>query len=237
MNWRLVLWRYETRGLSISSKVKADQVRRRSSSSRRSTPVATAASSDDQSALKSDPPTPVPEHDQDILLLEASDNDENQVVENHLSNEIGSPIRLIASKRVVCNKKELLRYWLIDHDRPRIVLLSSASQRSRPIYYYCSAAKSTDIFQILRWQNEDKHLVAPLLLFSSARDAHNVSKRDTQTNQFCIFRVQLFQSGAASRGSAQPVARLELRDPSMMCFDRMWIYIFNTWLVNERNLD
>ena len=67
----------------------------------------------------------------------------------------------------------------------------------------------------------------PLVLYASAGDAHEVSEPDARTNQFCIFRVQLFQPGVPGRSSSQPVARLEMTDPSMMCFDRMWIYIFN----------
>jgi hypothetical protein len=104
--------------------------------------------------------------------------------------------------------------------------LLSLNIRSQPTYYYYPTEKSIDIIRLLRWQNEQTHLVKPLIVYASARDAHDATEQNLENNQFCIFRVHLLHSGVIT-GNLLPENCLQLNDPSTMCFDRMWIYIYN----------
>ncbi|CAF0988928.1 unnamed protein product [Rotaria sp. Silwood1] len=185
------------------------------SSSKRSTPMALTrelSSYDDMFSSKSDIslPSPLPEHDQDIFLLGVHDKDEYEDVERYLSDELGFPIKLLISKNIYSKYKEQ----------------QSSNIRAKPIYYYCPTKNPADIFQLLRWQNEGKELTKPLIVYASVRDAHDAATQNFENNQFCIFRVHLFHSGVIN-GNLLPENRLELIDPLTMCFDRMWIYVYN----------
>jgi hypothetical protein len=94
------------------------------------------------------------------------------------------------------------------------------------MHYYCPIKNSTDIFELLRYQNENKSLNKPLIAYASLRDAHNAAEQNFENNQFCIFRIHLFHSGVID-GDLLPENRLQLKNPLTMCFDRMWIYIYN----------
>jgi hypothetical protein len=104
--------------------------------------------------------------------------------------------------------------------------LFSSKTRSKPLYYYCPTKNPVDIFRLLRWQNEEKNLIKPLTVYASVRDAHDVATQNFENNQFCIFRIHLFNSGVID-GDLLPENRLQLKNPLTMCFDRMWIYIYN----------
>ncbi|CAF0864818.1 unnamed protein product [Rotaria sordida] len=192
------------------------QQRCTSSSSKRSTSMASGrelSSYDDVLSSKSDTslPSPLPEHDQDILLLGYYDKNEYEDVERYLSDEIGCPIKLLISKNILSENKEK----------------QCSNIRAKPIYYYCPTKNPADIFQLLRWQNEDKESTTkPLIVYASVRDAHDAAEQNFENNQFCIFRVHLFHSGIIN-GNLLPENRLQLSDPLTMCFDRMWVYIYN----------
>ncbi len=102
----------------------------------------------------------------------------------------------------------------------------SLNTNSKPIYYYCPIKNPADIFQLLRWQNEEKQITKPLIVYASARDAHDAAKQNFENNQFCIFRVHIFHAGLTN-GNLLPENRLQINNPLTMCFDRMWIYIYN----------
>ncbi|CAF2541619.1 unnamed protein product [Rotaria sp. Silwood2] len=196
-------------------KLTTNKKRCTSSSSKRSTPMALArelSSYDDVFSSKSDTPlpSPLPEHDQDILLLGFYDKNEYEDAERYLSDEIGCPIKLLISKNILSENKEK----------------QSSNIRAKPIYYYCPTKNPADIFQLLRWQNEDKESAKPLIVYASVRDAHDAAEQNFENNQFCIFRVHLFHSGVIN-GNLLPENRLQLSDPLTMCFDRMWVYVYN----------
>ncbi|CAF1243270.1 unnamed protein product [Adineta steineri] len=186
---------------------------RTSSSSRKSTPIEiTSARStcDDILSTKSDSSPPLPDHEQDILLEDSYDRYDYVQTERYLSDELGFPIKLLTLKSILSQNKET----------------ECASRRSKPIYYYYPIRDPAEIFRTLRWQNEDKRLIKPLIVYANVRDAHDAAKQNFENNQFCIFRIHLFHSGVIN-GDLLPENRLQLKDPSKMCFDRMWIYIFN----------
>lgn len=83
-----------------------------------------------------------------------------------------------------------------------------------------------DIFDLLRWQNEENQYLKPLILYANVRDAHDAARQFPDNNQFCLLRVHLFHSGAI-RGDLLPENRLQLNNSLTMRFDRMWIYIYN----------
>ncbi|UJR34058.1 hypothetical protein I4U23_021469 [Adineta vaga] len=186
---------------------------RASSSSRRSTPIASASalsSYDDILSSKADSSPPLPEHEQDIILLDFHNKDEYAQTERYLSNEIGCPIKLLLSKTIFSENKEK----------------QSSNIRNKPVYYYYPIRNPTDTFQLLRWQNEDKRLIKPLTVYASINDAHNMAVQNFESNQFCIFRIHLLHSGVIN-GTLLTDNRLQLNDPLTMCFDRMWIYVYN----------
>jgi hypothetical protein len=103
----------------------------------------------------------------------------------------------------------------------------SSNASSKPLYYYCPTGNPADIFQLLRWQNEEKKSpIKPLIAYASLRDAHDIAQQNFENNQFCIIRVHLFHSGVIN-GDLLPNNRLQLNNPLTMRFDRMWIYIYN----------
>ncbi|CAF1582774.1 unnamed protein product [Adineta ricciae] len=190
-----------------------NQQSRASPSSRRSTPIASASALstyDDILSSKLDTSPPLPDHEQDIILLDSYNKDDYSQTERYLSNEIGCPVKILASKNIFSEKKEK----------------QSSTSRTKPVYYYCPLRSPSDVFQLLRWQNENKKLIKPLTVYASVNDAHNMATQHFQTNQLCIFRVHLLGSGI-NNGPLLPDSRLQLDDPLTMCFDRMWIYVYN----------
>ncbi|CAM4756046.1 unnamed protein product [Rotaria magnacalcarata] len=191
----------------------ANQQRGAAASSARSIPSVSAkelASYDQIFSSKSDTPEPLPEHDRDILLLECHDTNEHDDIEHYLSSELECPIKLIMSKNILSESKEKL----------------SSNLRTEPIYYYCPTKKPTDIFRLLRWQNTENKSTEPLIVYANVRDAHDAAEQNFENNQFCIFRIHIFYDDITN-GSVSSEFRLRLRDPSTMCFDRMWVYVYN----------
>jgi hypothetical protein len=107
-----------------------------------------------------------------------------------------------------------------------MVFFCSFKSNLKPIYYYCPIQNPTDIFQLLRWQNEEKKSMKSLIVYASIHDAHDATKQNFENNQFCLFRVHLFHSGVIN-GDLLPDNRLQLNNSSTMCFDRMWVYTYN----------
>lgn len=81
---------------------------RRPSSPSRTTNI---SSFDDTLTLKSEPPSPSPVHDQDILLVDYHDRQDYEEMEQCLSTEIGCPIKLLISKEVHSKFKDDQKYW------------------------------------------------------------------------------------------------------------------------------
>ncbi|UJR13311.1 hypothetical protein I4U23_000329 [Adineta vaga] len=92
---------------------------------------------------------------------------------------------------------------------------------SESVYYYCPIENIHDIFKLLRCQNEQNLLLKPLVIYSNIHDAHEATELNLENNQFCLLRLLVFQSNLVEEN---PV---EVYDPSMISFDRMWIYIYN----------
>lgn len=90
-----------------------------------------------------------------------------------------------------------------------------------PIHYYCPTETFEDLFQILRCQNEMKPLEKPLIIYSNLRDAHDATELNIANNQFCLLRVNLYQLNSSNEPS------LELVNPSIISFDRLWIYAYD----------
>jgi hypothetical protein len=59
------------------------------------------------------------------------------------------------------------------------------------------------------------------MIYSNIRDAHDATELNIETNQFCLLRVNLFQSNLLHENA------LQLKDPSIISFDRIWIYTYN----------
>jgi len=81
-----------------------------------STPIASATTmllDDDILSSKSDSPPPLPEHEQDILLVDYHNKFEYLQVERYLSDEIGCPIKLLTSKEIFSENKDKQRYFCI----------------------------------------------------------------------------------------------------------------------------
>lgn len=101
----------------FSSKPKPNQRHGSSSSSRRSTPMmtsgATTISSYDDvlSSAGPDPPSPLPNHIQDILLEDNYDKHEYAQVQRYLTNEIGCPIKLLTTKQIYSENKNNQKYF------------------------------------------------------------------------------------------------------------------------------
>jgi hypothetical protein len=98
----------------FSSKSTPNQQHGRSSSSKRSTPMASASaisSYDDILSSTPDCSPPLPEHEQDILLLDSYDKHEYAQVEDYLTSEIGCPVKLLTSKNIFSEHKEKQRYF------------------------------------------------------------------------------------------------------------------------------
>ncbi|CAF3260053.1 unnamed protein product [Rotaria socialis] len=191
----------------------ANQQRGAAASSTRSMPSVSAkelAPFDQIFSSKSDTPEPLPEHDTDILLLECHDTNEYDDIEHYLSNELECPIKLIMSKNILSESKEKL----------------SSNLRTQPIYYYCPTKKPADIFRLLRWQNTEKKPTEPLIVYANVRDAHDAAEQNFENNQFCIFRIHIFYDDITNESVSSGFC-LRLSDPSTMCFDRMWVYVYN----------
>jgi hypothetical protein len=155
---------------------------------------------------KPEPLPPVPDHEQDILLVDHRDKREYQQMEANLSRELGYPIKLLFSKEIISKNK--------------------TTTNSKLTYYYYPMKNPDEIFQLLRWQNEDKQSIKPIIVYASVLDAHDAAQQNFDNNQFCIIRVHLLHSGAID-GDLLPENRLQLNNSSTMCFDRMWIYVYN----------
>jgi hypothetical protein len=69
------------------------------------------SSYDDILSSKPDSPPPLPEHDQDILLIDHHDNREYQHIERYLSTEIGCPIKLLIQKEIISKNKTNQKYF------------------------------------------------------------------------------------------------------------------------------
>ncbi len=177
-----------------------------SSAVKRSISTTSEAMYDDVLSSKADPPPPLPDHEQDILLVDRHDKREYQQMEDDLTRELGCPIRLLFSKEIISKAK--------------------TNVNSKLMYYYYPIKNPVDIFQLLRWQNEDKQSIKPLIVYASLHDAHDAATQNFENNQFCIIRVHLFHSGVLN-GDLLPRNRLQLNDSSTMRFDHMWIYVFN----------
>lgn len=89
------------------------------------------------------------------------------------------------------------------------------------IDYYCAIENFTDLFEILRCQNELQTLIKPLTIYSNLHDAHDATGLNIELNQFCLLRVKLYQTNLSHRTT------IELTDPSMISFDRLWIYAYD----------
>jgi len=190
-----------------------EQQHRTPPSSRRSKSKTSATTIlyDDILSSTSDSPPPLPDHEQDIILSDSRDKSEYLQTERYLSTEIGCPIKLLTSKQIISEHKNN----------------QCSKAASKPMYYYCPTKNPNDIFQLLRWQNEEKtQSIKPLIVYASVRDAHDASKQNFENNQFCIFRVHLFHSGVID-GDLLPDNRLRLNNPLTMRFDRIWIYIYD----------
>ena len=105
-------------------------------------------------------------------------------------------------------------------------ILFRSNVTCKSISYYCPMKNPAEIFQLLRWQNDEKKSAKPLVIYASIRDAHDAAKQNFDNNQFCLFRVHLFHSGAIN-GNLPPENRLQLKNPSTMQFDQMWVYRYN----------
>jgi len=173
--------------------------------STRSTLSATAPEYNGKILSKSDLSPPLPEDKQDILLFDSSDEQDYIEVERYLTQEIGYSIKLLISKTISSEYKNS----------------QSLNNPKEPIYYYCPTENLNDIFKLLRCQNEQKQLIKPLIVYSNIRDAHEATELNIENNQFCLLRLNLFQSNILHKNS------LQLTDPSTICFDRMWIYAYN----------
>jgi hypothetical protein len=62
---------------------------------------------DDIISSKSESPPPLPDHEQDILLV---DHQNKRETEDYLSHEIGCPIRLLLSKEITSKTKNNQKY-------------------------------------------------------------------------------------------------------------------------------
>ena len=127
-------------------------------------------------------------------------------MQTNLSGELGYPIKLLFSKEIISKNK--------------------ITTNAKPMYYYYPMENPNEIFQLLRWQNEDKQSNKSVTVYASLLDAHDAAKQNFDNNQFCILRVHLLHSGAI-KGDLLPQNRLRLNNSSTMCFDRMWIYVYN----------
>lgn len=68
------------------------------------------SSVDSTFTFKSEPPSPSPVHDQDILLVDYHDDRDYQQIEQDLSSNIGCPIRLLLSKEIHSKYKDDQKY-------------------------------------------------------------------------------------------------------------------------------
>jgi len=102
-----------------------------------------------------------------------------------------------------------------------LIIFFSRNDQNEPVYYYCPTENLNDIFKLLRCQNEQKQLTKPLIVYSNIRDAHYATEFNIETNQFCLLRLNLFQTNLVHEDF------LQLNDPSIICFDRIWIYTYN----------
>ena len=64
---------------------------------------------DDILSSKPDIAPPLPDNEQDIILLDSYDKDDYSQTERHLSNEIGCPVKILVSKNIFSEKKEKQR--------------------------------------------------------------------------------------------------------------------------------
>ncbi|CAF0987271.1 unnamed protein product [Adineta steineri] len=174
-------------------------------SSIRSILSATAPEYKAKTVYKSDISPPLPEHEQDILLIDTSDESECSEIELHLTQEIGYSIRLSISKTIICGYKNA-QYF---------------DNQIEPVYYYCPTENLKDTWRLLRCQNDQNQLIKPLIIYSNIRDAHEATELNIETNQFCLLRLLVFQSNLIQENC------LEIYDPTTICFDRMWIYVYS----------
>lgn len=177
-----------------------------SSSSRRTTSTIYDAALEP----KADTAPPLPDDDQDIILFDGYDKDEHRLNESFLFEEIRCPIKLITTKQITSVNKTN----------------QSLNASIKPTYYYYPMENPADFIQILRCQNEENPLVKSLIVYASILDAHDAAKQNFDNDQFCLLRVHVFDSGLIN-GTLQQQNRLQLNDPSTMCFDRMWIYTYD----------
>lgn len=103
----------------------------------------------------------------------------------------------------------------------RFILFDRIPPGIQPISYYCPIESLDDVFQILRCQNQVKSFEKPLIIYSNIHDAHEATELNLQTNQFCLLRVNLYQLNPSHDSS------LELTNPSLISFDRLWIYAYD----------
>ena len=92
-----------------------DHQRHASSSSIRSTLSATAPEYNGRTLSTSDLSPPLPEHEQDIVLFDCSDESEYIEVERFLTQEIGYSIKLLISKTIYSEYKISQKYFLNEY--------------------------------------------------------------------------------------------------------------------------
>jgi hypothetical protein len=87
------------------------------------------------------------------------------------------------------SQKYFLNHFFI---RISILLSLSHNPQTKPINYYCPTENLKDIFQLLRYQNEEKQFSKPLMIYSNICDGLDATDLNVETNQFCLLRVNIF---------------------------------------------
>ncbi|CAF1475359.1 unnamed protein product [Adineta ricciae] len=171
----------------------------------RSVLSATAPEYNAQSPSKSELCPPIAEHEQDILLIDLLDEQERTGTEYYLTQEVGYSMKLLICKVIHSEYKTS----------------QNQTNSGELVYYYCPIENLRDLFKLLYCQNEHELLIKPLIIYSNIHDAHEATELNLENNQFCLLRLLVFQSKLVQENS------LEIYDPSMITFDRMWIYMYN----------
>jgi len=143
---------------------------------------------------------PVAEDDRDVFLSDCGvDDDERTQTESLLTQEIGFRIRLINSKAIS----------------------SKFKQTFSSNFFYLPIENFSELFSLLRCQNTSKKLSKPLTIYSNLHEAHDATEYDIENNQFSLLRVKL------SRFDSSQSTTIEIFDPSVISFDRLWLYAYH----------
>jgi hypothetical protein len=95
----------------IFSKPAVELQHQTSTSSSRSTLSATAPAYYGRIPSQPEHTPPLPEHNEDIILFDSSDEYNNIEVERYLTEEIGYPIKLVISKTISSEIKNSQKYF------------------------------------------------------------------------------------------------------------------------------